>query len=177
MNRVDRLKGVLWLEAVATAATAEAAKLRQELRHDAVNELDTNGSAVSWRFSGLGTVVLPVSSAAFMVSDPARFLEWAKQHHPTEVETVEKVREAWQKGLLTKLSTNGEAVFTADGTVVPGVSVRPGGVPKSLSITATPEAKEVFGHIAADGLKHAAVAAGPAVPGGLLEIEAEVTDG
>jgi hypothetical protein len=56
------------------------------------------------------------------------------------------VRPAFLAALMARLHLEGAtAVDTATGEEVPGLGVRPGGVPKSLSIRPSAEASAVFG--------------------------------
>lgn len=168
MNRLDRLKGVLWLESLAAKATEESAKLRAELGEEAVEEFKRDGSAPTWRFPDLATVTLSISKDSFYVSDPEVFRNWVAARHPDGVEP--RVREVWQRLFLEGLEVEGDRVFQYDGEVVPGVAVRRGGQPRNLTVKASPQAKEVYGIVAAEGLKVAAINAGPAVPVVLAEI-------
>lgn len=145
MNRSDRLQQILRLEALAAAAKTAAADHRAELNAEAAAEFEREGTAPTWRLQDLGTVTLPVSKEAAYVAAPQAFVEWVTARYPSEVETIAQVRPAFQAALFARLHLEGSsAVDTATGEEVPGLAVRPGGIPKSLSIRASAEASAVF---------------------------------
>jgi hypothetical protein len=145
MNRTERLQEVLRLEGIATAALNRAQEHRAAFDLAARTELEEEGSAPSWRVSDLGIITLPVSKQTPFVDNAITFLAWVKDRYPEKVEKLERVSAAFQAALLAKaFIEEGGVVDGATGEVIPGVSVRPGGVPKSLSITPTPEARAVF---------------------------------
>lgn len=139
MNRRERVEAVVRLEGIAAAATERAAQLRQDLETEARTELAEQGSAPSWRLPGLGTVTLAVTREAAYVADPAVFMAWVKARFPGEI--VEQVRPSFQTALLAEVICDGEAcechdrvaVHPGTGEIVPGLAVRPGGLPRSLS--------------------------------------------
>lgn len=174
MNRLDRLRGILWLEALAEKAHEEAGKLRAELNREAVEEFKQDGSAPTWRFPDLATLSLAVSKETAVVTDSSAFLKWVEARYPSEVEHVTKVRESWQRNFLDRVvMVEGDVcAMPGDGEVIPGLGVRPGGTPRSLSIKASPEAKAVYSLVAGEGLKIAALEAGASVPLVVAELEA-----
>lgn len=144
MNRSDRLQQILRLEALAAAAKTAAADHRAELGAEAAAEFEREGQAPTWR-DELGTITLPVSKQAAYVSDARAFVEWCTLRYPSEVETIAQLRPAFQAALLARLHLEGSsAVDPATGEEVPGLAVRPGGIPKSLSIRPSAEAAVVF---------------------------------
>jgi hypothetical protein len=145
VNRSDRLQQIMRLEALAAAAKTAAADHRAELNAEAAAEFEQEGTAPTWRLSDLGTITLPVSKETAYVAAPQAFVDWCMLRYPSEVETIAQVRPAFQAALFARLHLEGEsAVDTATGEEVPGLAVRPGGIPKSLSIRPTPEAGAVF---------------------------------
>lgn len=145
MNRSDRLQQILRLEALAAAAKSAAADHRAELNAEAAAEFEQHGTAPTWRLADLGTVTLPVSKEAAYVAAPQAFVDWCMTRYPSEVETIAQVRPAFQAALFARLHLEGDsAVDTATGEEVPGLAVRPGGIPKSLSIRPSAEAGVVF---------------------------------
>lgn len=168
MNRTEHLQEVLRLEGLADAARQRAQDHRDALAADARDELDREGAAPTWRVSDIGTITLPVSQPTPFVHHPAAFLAWCKQRYPDAIEHIEQVRGSFQTALLAgALLEEGEVIDGGTGEVIPGVSVRPGGVPKALTIRATPEAKAVFAAIGARLLDD--LLAGPDEPVGHLD--------
>lgn len=53
------------------------------------------------------------------ITDPAKFLAWVQEAHPTETETV--VRPGYTEALLKAMKDSGRAVDPRTGEVVPGV--------------------------------------------------------
>ncbi len=145
MNRTERLQQVLRLEGIAAAARSRAAVFRAELEQDAIAELDREGAAPTWRMPELGTVVLPTSKEEAYVADPEAFLAWVKERHPEQVRTVEQVHAAYQRTLLATALLDEDAVLEpGTGEQIPGLVARPAGVPRSLTIRPSAEAKAVF---------------------------------
>jgi hypothetical protein len=145
VNRSDRLQQIMRLEALAAAAKTAAADHRAELNAEAAAEFEREGTAPTWRLSDLGTITLPVSKETPYVAAPQAFVDWCMLRYPSEVETIAQVRPAFQAALFARLHIEGEsAVDTATGEEVPGLAVRPGGIPKSLSIRASAEASAIF---------------------------------
>lgn len=145
MNRTDRVREVLRLEGLAAAAVARAGAHRAELDREAREELAREGTAPSWRLPDIGTVALPISKEAPVISDVGALLKWVEVRHPSEVETVRQVRVAFQAALLKRVDCDGEVVLDPEtGEVIPGMTVRPGGMPKTLTITASRDVKDAF---------------------------------
>lgn len=141
MNRAEMTRRVLLLEAAARQCKDRAAKVRADLDADAKAELEEQGTAPTWRLD-IGTWSLPVSKEAATITDGAVLVQWVKRRYPSEV--VEVVNPAFQSALLSRLSTAGEVVVDpATGEVVPGLGVRPGGVPQSLRFRPAGDAQAV----------------------------------
>lgn len=142
MNRLEATQNVLKLEAAAAQLKERAKTIRLELDADARHEFEEQGAAPTWRLADLGTWSLPVSKEAPYVADPAALTEWVKQRYPSEV--VEVVNPAFQSALLSRLMPLGEVVMDmGTGEVVPGLGVRPGGLPLSLRFKANGDALAV----------------------------------
>lgn len=170
MNRTELVQACIWLDQLAAQAKAERAKLAAQLSADARAEFEEQGTAPTWRIPDVAVVAASVSHEAAFVSDEKAFVEWMAKRFPSEVETVTRVRPAWQTAFLSGLQSAGEVACAPDGEVVPGVSVRPGGEFAGVSIRATGAAKEVFGRLAEHGLRRLALEAGPSVPVVLAEV-------
>jgi hypothetical protein len=148
VNRTERLTQIMRLEALATAAKKAATEQRAELGAEAAREFEQHGTAPTWRMADLGTISLPVSKPAAYVADAQAFVAWVAERYPTEVETIAQVRPAFQSSLVARLHLEGtSAVDTATGEEVPGLGVRPGGIPLSLTIRPSSEATAVFGEV------------------------------
>lgn len=143
MNRIETVQEVLRLEGIAAAATARAGKYRDELDTQAREELAEQGTAPTWRLPELGTIALPVSKAAVYVSDIDALKKWVEANRPSEITTVTEIRASYQRALLDAVVATPDGVLL-NGEVVPGLSVRPGGVPQSLRFTIAPDVRQVY---------------------------------
>lgn len=161
---------IAWLEQIKAVAGQKSAELREQLAADARAEYKKHGMGVQWKLSDLATVVLPLSQQAVYVRDPIVFLRWVKERYPDGVETVEQVRSGWQGQFLAdckvapKVDSPGDPYDPATGEVVPGLAVRPAGVPGTLTVTVKAAAKELFAALADHGLRQLALEAGPSAP-------------
>lgn len=148
MNRSERLQALLRLEGLASAARELAAEHRVALNAEATAEYEREGAAPTWRLPDLGSITLPVSHETPFVQDPAAFVDWCRGRYSTEVETVASVRPNFLAAFLKRAQPAGEIVMDpATGEIIPGLGVRPGGIPKALTIRANPEAEAVFAAI------------------------------
>lgn len=169
MNRTERLQEVLRLEGLAAAANARAMTHREQLAFEARDELAREGSAPTWRVPDLATITLAVSKETPYVRDEHLLLQWCKQRYPEQVETVEQVRGAFRQRLLVEAIVSDDTVIDAAiGEVVPGVAVRPGGVPQSLTIRASHAARAVYAAMGERTLED--IDAGEAEPQGHLDM-------
>jgi hypothetical protein len=145
MNRSERLQELLRLDGLIAAAKERAAEHRVALNAEAAGEYEREGMAPTWRWPDLGTVILPISKETAVISDMEALVEWCRQRHPSELETLVQVRPAFQLALMHRVQPAGEVVVDpATGEIVPGLAVRAGGAPKALTIRPTPEATAVF---------------------------------
>lgn len=168
MNRADRVAEVVRLEQLAQVARDRAGELRKELGADAEAEWHEHSTAPTWRMD-VATVSLPISHTQVVVSNPSALVEWCAVHHPTEVETVRRVRESF----IGWLRANSRTEADPDGVPVvldlstdepiPGLTWIPGGTPGSLSISATAEAKARYRLLAIEQLASLGLLA---LPGG-----------
>lgn len=145
MNRAELAKEVARREALAVAWTDSAKELRADLHRRALAEFEQEGTGVSWTIRDLGKVILPLSTEAPVISDLDALLKWVKERHPEHVETIEQVRAAFQTWLLQNVEiTETGDVVSPDGEIVPGMAVREGNKPKSLTITVETPVKRLF---------------------------------
>jgi hypothetical protein len=141
VNRQEMITRTLMLESVAANARARAAVLRAELAEVARAELEREGTAPTWRLPDIGTVTLPVSTERVYVADEAALLAWVKDWpgDPAEViETIERIKPSYLADLLNVVE-----IVDGLGTVVPGLAIRPGGVPQALSFRPSKDAQAV----------------------------------
>lgn len=145
MNRADLTKQVLLYDQLAAAAKAKAAEARELLDTQAREELATQGMAPTWRMPDVGTITLPVTQEQFYIADANALMDWLAARWPVAIGLVRCIDPAHQRELEKRLSIAGDVVVdTATGEVVPGYGVRRGGLPLSLSIRPTGEAKALM---------------------------------
>lgn len=181
MNRSELVRAVVWLDQVAEMAKARSKEFRDQLAADARAEYVEQHTAPTWRLPDLATVAMSVSTERAEVTNDIAFMDWVTARYPGKVETVSRVHAGWMERFLkaAPIHVDGDRMYATDpetGEVVPGVSVRPGGVPLGVSVRVTAAAKEVFSKLATHGLQRLALEAGPAVPT-VLAATGEVSDG
>lgn len=174
MNRADVIRQILLWERVAEQATARAAVFRQQLQADAAAEFDEQGTAPSWRLPDVAQVVLPVSRTAPVVADHEALAKWVSLVRPAEVEL--RVRPAYVKALRDAARVEGDVVIDKDGTVIPGMEVRPGGNPGSVTLTPESAGKEAAVEAAGRVLDLVAVSLHLPAPDFAAPAEGEVGD-
>lgn len=146
MNRTDLIAEIIRTEQIAQAARDRASELRKTLASDATAEYHEQGTAPTWR-GEYGVVTLPITRPSIEVQDPDRLVAWCAEHHPTEVETVRRVREAYlsyiRQHYVMDSDADGLPVVLDPTTQEPvdGLTWQPGGQPGALSIRPTPAAK------------------------------------
>lgn len=135
MNRAEHIEALAAVDALARA-------LREALNADARAEYEEQGTVPSWRLPGF-TVSTSLSLDSAVIVDEAEFKGYVTSAFPTEVETVTitRVRPAWQATFLKALAARGDAC-DADGRVVAGVQIRPGGEFGSVSVIPNADTKE-----------------------------------
>lgn len=159
MNRQQAISQVLLYEQLAAKAKAKAAQFRDRLTQEARAELESQGTAPTWRLQDVGTVSLPVSQEAVYVQDETALLRWIRAQPMAEssvwiesaVEVVERVRPRFVEALVADAIAVAEencAVNPDTGEAIPGLAVRPGGLPKALSFRPTKEAQQFAGEFA-----------------------------
>lgn len=154
MNRAELVKQVLLYDQLAAAAKAKSAVYREQLDTQARAELEQQGMAPTWRLPDIGTVTLPVSQETLYVADVKARDAWLAQHYPDAIleEVVHTADRVFVAQLEKSLAvTDGLIVDPGTGTEVPGYAIRPGGMPQSLTIRPTSDAKAIVREYA-DGL-------------------------
>jgi len=163
-SRADTVKAILVLEAFAEEAKRVAGEHRARLGEQAIAELEKQGTAPTWRLVDIARVTLPLSKQKIDVSDPDKLLTWVEARHPDEVEviTTTRVRREFVDALLAYLVVVDDTVMHPEtAEIVPGLKVRPGGIPGTLTITAEKGVKTVVAATAREmlGTAHAALVA------------------
>jgi hypothetical protein len=144
-TRADLVRSILIWDRVAASAAKVAAELREQLARDARAEYAEQGTAPTWRLPDLATVTLPVSRQTVAVADQAALTAWMATRRPEQVQTVQQIRPAGLKALLGQICVvDGDLPTLDDGELVPGLTVRPGGQPRALTLRAAPEATAVL---------------------------------
>lgn len=115
-------------------------QLRRDLLAVALDQLDTQGAAPTWR-TALGTVGLSVPKAKPTVVDSARFDEFVEVRYGVEAfEIVRRLRPEAFEALVAECSvTATAALVTPDGEQVPGITCS--ARPPYLFVNLTQEAK------------------------------------
>lgn len=158
-TRATLAQDALFWSAVADAAKEKAQQARAALDLQARAELERDGTAPTWRIPGVGTVPLALTSDSVDVTDPRAYLAWVRDRYPTEIETVVQVRPAFDKALREAAAKRG-AACDDEGTVIPGLTFRPGGAPRGVSIRPSADAKTTAARTAGEFLTFATRAAG-----------------
>lgn len=168
-SRAETVKAILVLEAFADEARRLAGEHRTRLGEEAISELGEQGTAPTWRIADIARVTLPVSKQRIDVSDLDSLRGWVEARHPEEVETITttRVRPEFVNALLAYLVPVDDVVIDPEtGEIVPGLRVRPGGLPGTLTITAERKVKVLAAVTARDMLGTAQAAlVGPIVDG------------
>lgn len=151
MNRAEMTRRVLLLEAAARQCAKQAKALKEEMGKAALKEFNDEGTRPVWELRDIGTWSLPLSHEAVFVADEAALLAWAKSdpvRAKEVVETVERLRPWFVVGLLRDTRVIDGQPVDNEGTVIPGLAVKPGNVPGTLSFTAASDAKAVADQVA-----------------------------
>ncbi|GIJ66274.1 hypothetical protein [Virgisporangium ochraceum] len=139
-TRADLAHRALFWAAVAEEAKARATAARTQLDEQAKAEYAATGAASTWRVPGVGTIPLSLTQDAVVVDDEAVYLAHVAEAYPTEIETIRRVRPAFDE-LLRKS-------VLQEPRDVPGLRIVPGGRPKGISVRATTSAKESAARLA-----------------------------
>ncbi len=162
MTLADDTRAILVLEAFAAEAKRLADAKRAELASAARAQLDRDGVAPSWTLPAIAKVTLGLTRETIEIADSDKLLAWVQQRNPAEVEQLSRVRPAYVNALLGQVKAEGDlVVWLETGEIVPGLTVRTGGKPKSLTITPQPGIKAAVAAGVAEmlGTAHAAITA------------------
>lgn len=135
---------------ILTVLGKEVAKALTQARRRAQMALDQPGMRDMGVVGDeqIGAVQLKNGATSFKVSDPAALLAWVKANHPTEVHTVEQVRDTYITALIHQAKAVGAPV-TKDGEEIPGIE-RHDSDP-NLEARPSPDAAQVIGAALASG--------------------------
>lgn len=159
LNRAELARRATFWAAVADQAKLEAGRFRQLLEYQARQELADSGAAPTWRIPGFASVTLALSTDRVDVVDEAAYTAWVAARHPDNVETITRIRPAFDNLLRTGAAKRG-AACDDQGEVIPGLAFVPGGAPKHLSIRISDTARDQVTEQAADAVN--AIATVPA---------------
>lgn len=140
----DDVRNILILEAFATEATKLAAIRRRSLDERARKQLNEEGIAPSWELPNVAKVTLALTKQALFVADVDKLTAWMGARRPEAVEQVAQLKPGAAAQLVGTLIIDGDvAVDPETGEIVPGIGVRKGGQPKSLSVVQADGVKAV----------------------------------
>ncbi|MER5327062.1 hypothetical protein [Streptosporangium roseum] len=89
----------------------------------------------------IATITLIDPQPAVVVADEDAFTAWVAANHPSEVETLVRVRPGWQREFLAHLAHLAALAPIADpdtGEVIPGLAAVPALAPRSFSLRLLP---------------------------------------
>ncbi|MFY1595425.1 hypothetical protein [Micromonospora sp. WMMD737] len=164
MNRAEVARAIFACETLAK-------RLRRKLTGDAEREYAEQGVVPSWKLPGI-TVSGSTSNPSVAVVDEPAFRAWVAQRYPTEIETVHRVRPAWQGRFLEGVLGRGNPPCDPQGEAIPGVEWRPGGGFGSISLTASKDTKALVGAAAdeiADGIRPLELPVGVLAPAAVVD--------
>ncbi|WP_042176316.1 hypothetical protein [Streptomyces sp. NBRC 110035] len=90
----------------------------------------------------IATLTLIDPQPTVVVADEDAFTAWTAANHPGEVETLVRVRSAWQREFFARLACSGPVADPRTGEVVPGLTVAPAPEPRSFSLRPVPGGTE-----------------------------------
>lgn len=140
MTIKDNLERICELEARIAELQAEQGELRREMLSVALDQLEEQGAAPTWR-TPTGTVGLVVGQPSHAVVDMEALCAYVDGYWSEGVETVRRVTDVALKELLAQCQwseTNG-AFITTHGERVPGLVMKQR--PPYLSVRLKKEAK------------------------------------
>lgn len=90
----------------------------------------------------IATITLIDPRPAVVVADEGAFTAWVAANHPSEVETLVRVRPHWQREFLAHLTALDPVADPGTGEVIPGLVAVPAPEPRSFSIRPLPGGPE-----------------------------------
>lgn len=153
LSRAQLAEQALLWSLIAVEAKAQAETCRAALDEQAREEYERQGSAPTWRFPGVGTVPLSLTTDQVVVDNPVTYLAWMRDRGPHQIETVEQVRPAFDKQFRESVAKYGDPPRDpATGELVPGLRFVPGGRPKGVSVRPADGAKQRMTAMAREAL-------------------------
>lgn len=148
MGVSDTLEELLEVEARMAAMEVRKTQLRKELQDRAEKSFREDGAKPTWRCNGLGTALLAGGDTfSPAIVDPAAYLAWCKENHPSNVVMIESVEPALLKaieseGMIERVEDDVDEarLVDSDGVIVPGVICRRSKL--SLRVSLDKEAKQ-----------------------------------
>jgi len=130
MNLGDTARALATVEAVAGA-------LRARLNTLVADAYTRDGVVSTMRAPGL-TVVPSLTHPKVLIVDEPAFTAYVTARWPTEVVTTTSIRPAWLRQFLGTLADAGDPPTDDEGTVIPGLVWRAGGLLTSVSVRPDP---------------------------------------
>jgi hypothetical protein len=90
----------------------------------------------------IATITLIDPRPTVVIADEHAFLAWVAENHPSEVETLTRVRPCWQREFLTRLACLDPVTDPHTGEVIPGLAAAPAPPPRSFSLRPVPGGPE-----------------------------------
>jgi hypothetical protein len=87
----------------------------------------------------VATVTLVDPKPAVVLADEGAFLAWVGEHYPSEIETLVRVRPAWQREFISGLDASSDPVVDPHtGETTKGLEARPASEPRSFALRSLP---------------------------------------
>lgn len=127
LSLTDHTKRLGVLAYLSARVKAEDTEAREQGRSALIATGMKHGGLVAELDDGteIADVTLKRGAVSAYVSDEKALVAWLKEHHDTEIETVQRPRRAFLGLLLDNAKKAGIAV-TANGEVIPGIEVTVG---------------------------------------------------
>jgi hypothetical protein len=151
VNLQEKIQERMRRAALAKAWEDAADQLTGEIDAEAREWLARTGTQPSWSVPEVANVVLFLSKTAVVVDDIAALLKWVKATDPGQIQTTEEIRSSYQQWLLKNAAVDetGAVVHPETKEPIPGLRVRPGGIPGTLRFTPDPDARALLSGYAA----------------------------
>ncbi|MFD7409559.1 hypothetical protein ACFV7R_44715 [Streptomyces sp. NPDC059866] len=90
----------------------------------------------------IATITLIDPRPTVVIADEQAFLTWVVENHPSEVETLTRVRPRWQREFLARLACLEPVTDPYTGEVIPGLAATSAPPPRSFSLRPVPGGPE-----------------------------------
>lgn len=125
MSLQDQARTVAALKVIGEILQGQQAQEKAELIA-ALQELGVKQLEVQLGDAPLASVSVAKGRKTARVANPAEFLQWVVDNHPSEIETVTRVRHAYERAVLDTAKREGVAIDSATAEFIPGVEVGDG---------------------------------------------------